>query len=131
MNYLNNTCIEYKIRLQFRITITLEAVICFLYMNGTWKWILPVIKYNTCWTIFTYKARTYNNVRETTQFVQMTLNFTFQRLHNIWLMFASLFNTHPGMRRMWYMWFNKKKDDKRNESKTAIRHYKMIIVMTI
>jgi hypothetical protein len=37
--------IEYKIRLQFRITITLEAVICFLYMNGTWKWILPVIKY--------------------------------------------------------------------------------------
>jgi hypothetical protein len=52
---------------------------------------------------FTYKARTYNKVRETTQFVQMTLNFTFQRLHNIWLMFASFFNTHPGMRRMWYI----------------------------
>jgi hypothetical protein len=52
-------------------------------MNGTWKWILPVIKYNTCgmlwffnWSIFTYKARTYNNVRATTQFVQMTRNFT-------------------------------------------------------
>ena len=83
-------------------------------MNGTWKWILPVIKYNTCgmlcffnWSIFTYKARTYNNVRATTQFVQMTRNFTCQRLHNIWLMIASLFNTHPGIRRMWYMRFNR------------------------